>query len=257
MNNSHAASNQEDTWPSSPKSYLDSTIIIFFLSMAAYVGAYCFELGYLRWFGINYQSVRVQTESFVISFIILVPAVQSAHYWLRNLKDIRQEILKSRIAQNRIGRYWLNRLLSPSLLTILAYVILTSFILNVRFWLVVIEIAVFCLFELLDFNRKTPPLPNLFPKRIDRAIGLMMMSLLLIIASVSLGKLYASTVSIFKTVVIAKQRYIVVREYNGEFILKGIDSSNHLTWDTKFVPMEQLGGYTFQLQEIKKLRGGG
>src|SRR4051794_8579712 len=88
-----------DSSPKKLQDYIDSTLIIFAASLLAYIGAYCFELGYLRWFDINYQSARVQTESFVIAFIVLTPVLLIGHQFLGMLKDLRQELLSSRITK--------------------------------------------------------------------------------------------------------------------------------------------------------------
>jgi len=83
---------------------------------------------------------------------------------------------------------------------------------------------------------------------------LVVFSIFLIIISIYLGMSYARTRTIFKTTNINGNKYIVVREYNSQFILKGVDSHNHLKPNIKVVPTGRLDALNFQQEEIKDLK---
>lgn len=237
------------------KKYLDSTGIVFVLSMVAYLVAYCFELGYLRWFGINYQSVHVQTESFVISFILTVPAVIQGHYFFRAFKDLRRQVLTSRLAKTKIGGYVLRRLFSYALLLAFCYWLLVAFIMHFPWWACVAGLVLFLILEFTGMWAASPS-SNVFSPKTDRAIGLIaIVSVFVIIGSIVLGMLYARTRTTYKVTTINGIQYIVVREYSTNFILRGVDKNGHLSPYVRFLPREQLWNYDFSQKEFPKIKG--
>lgn len=235
---------------------------IFALTLIGYAGAYLFELGYLHHFDLGMQSVRVTVNSFIVWAFVACMAVP---YFTISVWPLLHRYLDP--APNEIKNIQYRKIMAFALLIVLA-MLFTGIIFNSFELLYLCAIPVFMGYVVLSpfrykkksmtyaqavdsqtKNKKKIPKKerNIYLDFIERTS---VVAILIGVAVVALGSLFAAGKSNLKTFEYDKKEYGVISEYDDLIIAREI-KANKITGSTIYRKISEQP-IVFETTEITK-----
>lgn len=230
------------------KKIIDSTAIIFVLSVSSYLIAYATEVGYLRVFGINYQSAQVQTESFVIAFFLLACVGYGGRVIVRDIRNTKRDFMQSRIGRVSFIHTTAIKLFDPAVAINIILAAMICFIFRQTFVVFLALAFIMVFFTLIASAHRT----TLSAEKNVYLLFATTATLGLAIISVTIGAVYGHLEVTFKTFTYKNRDYVVVREYRGHIIAKSL-TDGQLTNEVRYVTQDSYKDIVFTVVDMPGL----
>lgn len=250
----------EVVWNDLKKALLTSSVVIAAVTALGYLNAWLFEIGFLNYYGINYQVAHVTLEGFIL-FGVTILFVGFLFFSNRGLMT---PLFSRTIEAKTPVSYFFRRKLKVFSLTLLCIVPISIYYHTwayvLIFAVVAMQIAITDIF--IDGRHKKGiknkvteaslnPKPNtaLIDSDVPILLGIMLILFMLSVSAL-LGKGFAMSRSTYE---VTDDGYILVRNYQDAFILAKYDSKGHkLTGD--YVYLSDISTVKFRSQEIRNLK---
>jgi hypothetical protein len=235
--------------PQSFKKLIDSTAVIFVLSVSSYLLAYATEVGYLRVFGINYQSAQVQTESFVIAFFLLACVGYGGRIVVRDMRNTKRDFLQSRIGRIGFVHRSVSKIFAPVVAIHICLAAMVTFVFRQPF-VFFLGLSFLLIFFTLLAGANTARAPQ------EKSAYLLLVTtavLALGIVAATIGGVFGHLETTFKSFEYKDKRYVVIREYKGFIISKAL-VDGQLANEIRYITPDSLKDISFEVVDLRALQ---
>ena len=200
----------------------EPAVVIFALTVVSYLMAFGFEVGYLRIFGINYQSAQVEIGSLALFYIALAFFSIVAWFIYKDVVRWRRLLLGSGLARMPFLGRLLQRLLDQSSFVVVLLLAVVCFVFNKSLILFCMLVVIWSIVAFLVDPSTIWQDDNKTEMWQAPLMGLAGLALTTLCVGMALGMLYGRYETTYKCFTYDNKTYLVIREYHGQIIAKRI-----------------------------------